>query len=324
MKNSLSILLLTALVAVPSTASGPDLRQLLLGSEGRLGILTRATVRVRRRPECLQVEAVLLPTWEEGLEAVRELTQDRLPLQLLRLSDEPETEVALRTGLAQHDYVAPLVRGWFRLRGIKGSGCLLLCGAAGGADETEATLDRAAGILHRHGAVALGRRPGHRWLEDRFRHPYLRDSLLDRGIATDTLETAASWSSLPSLARTVRHALESALHDEQESTAVLCHLSHPYADGASLYFTFFFLASPDFEAALTRWARLKRRATAALLQAGGTLTHHHGIGRWHAPWLAREIGEPGRRVLEAAARALDPLDLLNPQALLDPEDRLEV
>lgn len=312
------------LPAVPSNASGPDLRQLLLGSEGRLGILTRATVRVRRRPERLQVEAVLLPSWEEGLEAVRELTQDRLPLQLLRLSDEPETEVALRTGLAQHGYVAPLVRGWIRLRGIKGSGCLLLCGAAGGVDETEATLDRAAGALHRHGAVALGRRPGRRWLEDRFRHPYLRDSLLDRGIATDTLETAASWSSLPSLARTVRHALESALQDEQESTAVLCHLSHPYADGASLYFTFFFLASPDFEAALTRWARLKRRATAALLQAGGTLTHHHGIGRWHAPWLAREIGEPGRRVLEAAARALDPLDLLNPQALLDPEDRLEV
>jgi len=311
------------LPAFPSSAAGPDLRQLILGSEGRFGVLTRATVRVRRRPECMQVEALLLPTWEEGLEAVRELTQSRLPLQLLRLSDGPETEVALRAGLADHSVVAPLLRGWIRLRGIRGSGCLLLCGAAGTQGETEAILDRAAGILRRHGAVALGRRPGRRWLEDRFRHPYLRDSLLDRGIATDTLETAAPWSALPSLARRVRTALESALQEEQESTSVLCHLSHPYPDGASLYFTFFFRTPAEVEEALARWARLKRRATEALLEAGGTLSHHHGVGRWHAPWLEREVGSTGHQLLEAAARVLDPEGILNPQVLLDPEDRLE-
>ena len=311
------------LAAMPSTAAGPDLRQVLLGSEGRFGVLTQATVRVSPLPECMHVEALLLPSWEVGLEAVRELTQNRLPLQLLRLSDEPETEVALRAGLADHSLVAPLLRGWIRLRGIRGSGCLLLCGAAGSVGETELCLDRAAAILRRHGAVALGRRPGRRWLEDRFRHPYLRDSLLDRGIATDTLETAAPWSSLPSLAQGVRAALESALQEEQEATSVLCHLSHPYQDGASLYFTFFFRCPTDVHKALGRWARLKRRATEALLEAGGTLTHHHGVGRWHAPWLEQEVGSTGHRLLAAAARAVDPEGILNPQVLLDPEDRLE-
>ena len=311
------------LAAMPSTAAGPDLRQVLLGSEGRFGVLTQATVRVSPLPECMHVEALLLRSLEVGLEAVRELTQTRLPLQLLRLSDEPETEVALRAGLAGHSLVASLLRGWIRLRGIRGSGCLLLCGAAGSVGETELCLDRAAAILRRHGAVALGRRPGRRWLEDRFRHPYLRDSLLDRGIATDTLETAAPWSSLPSLAQGVRAALESALQEEQEATSVLCHLSHPYQDGASLYFTFFFRCPTDVDEALSRWAHLKRRATEALLKAGGTLTHHHGVGRWHAPWLDQEIGSTGHRLLAAAARAVDPEGILNPQVLLDPEDRLE-
>jgi alkyldihydroxyacetonephosphate synthase len=311
------------LAAMPSTAAGPDLRQLLLGSEGRFGVLTRATVRIRSRPETLQVEALLLPSWERGLEAVRQMVQDRLPLQMLRLSDEPETEVALRAGLADHSLVRPLLRGWIRLRGIRSSGCLMLCGAAGRVEEIEVALDRAAAVLRRHGAVALGRRPGNRWLEDRFRHPYLRDSLLDRGIATDTLETAAPWSSLPTLALRVRVALESALQNEKEATTVLCHLSHPYQDGASLYFTFFFRCPADVDEALARWGHLKRRATEALLDAGGTLTHHHGVGLWHAPWLDREVGSTGRKLLEAAARAVDPEGILNPQVLLDPEDRLE-
>ena len=311
------------LAALPATAAGPDLRQLLLGSEGRFGVVTQATVRVRRRPENLQVEALLLPSWEQGLEAVREVTQDRLPLQLIRLSDEPETEVAMRAGLADHSLLAPLLRSWIRLRGIRGSGCLLLCGAAGGGGEIEAQLDRAAALLRRHGAIPLGRRPGNRWLADRFRHPYLRDSLLDRGIATDTLETAAPWSSLPKLARSVSLALETALQDEKEATSVLCHLSHPYPDGASLYFTFFFRCPADVDEAIARWSHLKRRATEALLEAGGTLTHHHGVGLWHAPWLDREVGTTGRKLLEAAARAADPEGILNPQVLLDPEDRLE-
>jgi alkyldihydroxyacetonephosphate synthase len=308
---------------LPASAAGPDLRQLILGSEGRLGVVTRATVRLRRRPPPLTVEAAMLPSWEEGLEASRELVQEGVPLTLLRLSNAPETEVALAVGLAGHRRLAPLVQGWLALSGIRrGGGCLLLLGAAG--DEPWLTLvhDLSRRVLRRHGGVALGRRPGRRWVEDRFRHPYLRDALLDRGCATDTLETAAPWSALPELAKTVHRALEGALEDEGEAVAALCHVSHPYRDGASLYFTFFFRCPADVERAVARWAAIKRAATEAVTAAGGTVSHHHGVGAWHAPWLGREIGEVGRGLLLGTAQALDPTGVLNPGVLLDSSDRL--
>lgn len=313
------------LPAGPASAAGPDLRHLVLGSEGRLGVITRATVRVRRRPERLHVTGTLVPGWGEGIEAARKLLQEGVPLTLLRLSDEPETEVALAVGLGgRSGMVAPLVKGYLRLRGIRGSGCMLLTGAAGSLPRVEETLERAAAVVKRHGGVPLGASPGRHWLADRFRHPYLRDALLDRGIATDTLETAAPWSRLPGLAREVRRALEEALATEEEAVAVLCHVSHPYRDGSSLYFTVFFRCPADPEAAVERWATLKRSATRAIVEGGGTLSHHHGVGSWHAPWYGDEVGAAGRDLVAAAAATLDPAGVLNPHVLLDPEDRLEV
>jgi len=320
------------LPALPASAAGPDLRQLVLGSEGRLGVIRRATVRVRRRPSVLRATGALLPSWEAGIAAARALTRERVPLTLLRLSDEQETEVALRVGLGGARWLRPLLRGYLRLRGIRsgggGWGCLLLLGAAGtggGAERTvEAALERAGTIVRRHDGVALGERPGRTWLRDRFRHPYLRDALLDRGIATDTLETAAPWSRLPVLAEAVRRALTEALAAEGERVAVLCHVSHPYPDGSSLYFTLFFRCPPDPDAAVERWAELKRAATTALVAAGGTVSHHHGVGTVHAPWLEREVGADGLRLLHAAAETLDPGGILNSHVLLDPRDRLEV
>ena len=308
----------------PASAAGPDLRQLVLGSEGRLGVITRATVRVRRRPPKVAVAGTLLPSWENGLQAARQLLQQDVPLTLLRLSDEPETEVALTLGLANHRRLAPLVRRWLRLRGVAENACMMLYGAAGERRAIRDALGEARSILRRHGAVSLGTGPGRRWLADRFRHPYLRDSLLDLGIATDTLETAAPWSGLPELTRGVRQALTSALESESERVAVLSHLSHPYRDGSSLYFTFFYRCPPDPDAAIARWAALKRAATSAIVAGGGTLSHHHGVGSWHAPWFEEEVGKEGIRVLQATAATLGAAGVLNPHVLLDPIDRLEV
>jgi alkyldihydroxyacetonephosphate synthase len=309
---------------LPASAAGPDLRQLVLGSEGRLGVVTSATVRVHPRPEQLEIEAAILPSWEAGIEGARRLTQERIPLTLLRLSDETETEVAMTVGLAGHAWMAHLLHRWLALRGIKGGGCLMLLGAAGGPRETQVALRRARALLRTQGGVALGSRPGRQWIADRFRHPYLRDGLLDRGIATDTLETAAPWTALPAVYRAIRRALASALATDDESVAVLCHLSHPYPDGASLYFTFFFRCAADVDLAIERWGALKRAATAAIVGAGATLSHHHGVGCWHAPWLAEEIGSGGVRLLAAVADAFDPQRVLNPTVLLDSTDRLEI
>jgi len=306
------------LAAQPASAAGPDLRQLVLGSEGRLGVVIRATVRVRPMPETPRVEAVLMPEWAAGVEAARELVREGVGLSLLRLSDAPETAVALRVGLAGHGW-GGLARAFLRLKGLSERSCLLLLGASGERAAVDLAFERARTLLRPHGAAWLGARPGRRWLADRFRHPYLRDALLDRGYATDTFETAAPWSRLGELYRAVAESLEG----EGSRVPLLCHLSHPYRDGASLYFTFFFPCPAEADAAIARWAELKRRATEALVSAGGTLSHHHGVGSWHAPWLGREIGETGLGVLEAAARRFDPRGVLNPGVLLGTGDRLE-
>jgi alkyldihydroxyacetonephosphate synthase len=313
-----------SLPSFPASASGPDLRQMLLGSEGRLGVITRATVRVRPRPEEIQVHGFLFPAWEAGLEAARDVVQRGIPIGLLRLSDLPETEVAMTVGMAAHGRAAALLNAWLRLHGFRDERSLLFCGAAGTTAHVRSALAEARSVLKQHRAVRLGQRPGRQWLADRFRHPYLRDVLLDHGYATDTVETAAPWSRLRDLWAKVRSAIASALEPFGEDVLVLCHVSHPYFDGASLYFTFFFRCPTDVEEAVRRWAMLKRAATSAIVENGGALSHHHGVGGWHAPWLEREIGETGHRVLEAAAAAMDPEGVLNPHVLLDPNDRLEV
>jgi alkyldihydroxyacetonephosphate synthase len=309
-----------SLAAMPASAAGPDLRRLVLGSEGRLGVVTRVTVRVRPRPAAREVRAWLLPEWTAGLAAVRELTRSGVALSMLRLSDASESEAALAIGLGQ-GAMGALGRRYLAARGV-GGGCMLLAGAAGDAAQCRRALAAARAELARHRAVALGRAPGTRWLADRFRHPYLRDSLLDAGYATETLETAAPWSRIDAAHRDVGAALATALAAEGERVAVLCHLSHPYPDGASLYFTCFYRTPAEPEPAVARWARLKRLANETLVSHGLTLSHHHGVGAWHAPWLAREIGESGVRVLRAAAAELDPAGVLNPHVLLDPTDRM--
>ncbi len=308
---------------LPASAAGPDLRHLVLGSEGRFGIITRAVVRVRPRPESRRVEAILVPDWDRGVEVSRELVQADLPLSLLRLSDGRETRVAMMVGLAASTW-APVLRGWLRWRGIGERGCLMLLGAGGSHHSVAAAFEEARVRLRRHRAVWLGKGPGKRWLADRFRHPYLRDGLLDSGYATETLETAAPWSRLDRVYRAVTTALRVAAAEGERESPVLCHLSHPYRDGASLYFTFFFRCPRDPDQAIHRWARIKRRATDAVVASGGTLSHHHGVGSWHAPWYRREVGDDGARVLECVAEQLDPHRVLNPHILLDPTDRLEL
>ncbi|MCG6963760.1 MAG: FAD-binding oxidoreductase [Acidobacteria bacterium] len=311
-----------ALPAQPGSAAGPDLRRLLLGSEGRLGVVTSITLRVRPRPAVTIVEAALMHSWADGLEAARDLVQGGSRLTMIRLSDAVETEVAMAIGLASTG-AAPLVRAYLRLRGLGPESCLLLYGAAGDPADADAELAGARWVIGGHHGVHLGRRPGRHWLSDRFRHPYLRDALLDAGYLTDTLETAATWLGLDALRDGVTAAITGAAESANERAAVLCHVSHPYPDGASLYFTFFMTATGDLERDVARWAEVKRAATAAIVAGGGTISHHHGVGRWHAPWLPDELGEDAVGVLGAAARHLDPRGILNPGVLLDPTDRLE-
>lgn len=298
---------------LPASAAGPDLRQWAIGSEGRFGVVTRATMRVRPAPEDMRVEAALARSFEQGLDVCRDLMREGVPLCLMRLSDEPETEVALTVGLAKGRFEG-LIRRYLKWRGVD-KGCLLLVGAKGEAWDVDMAIDEARRVAGLHDVVWLGAGPGRNWRRDRFHHPYLRDGLLDHGYGTDTFETAAPWSKLPEVHRAVRQALG--------DVPVLSHLSHPYADGASLYFTFFFKCPPDVEQALELWSGLKRKAQTALADVGAATSHHHGVGFWHAPWAPREWGDTGARMLSSVARELDPHGVMNPHVLLDPADRLQ-
>ena len=199
------------------------------------------------------------------------------------------------------------------MRGHEG-GCLAIIGFDGDEDEVERRRLHTGALLRGGGGVRLGRRPGEAWLRGRYAGPYLRDALLDHGVFVETLETATSWSNLPTLYAAVGDALRKSLSERGTPPLVMCHVSHLYRSGASLYYTF--LARQEPEAALEQWRAAKTAACDAIVANGGTITHHHAIGRDHAPWLSAEIGAVGIDLIRAAKERLDPAGIMNPGKLL--------
>jgi alkyldihydroxyacetonephosphate synthase len=290
----------------PASAAGPDLRQLLAGSEGALGVLTEVALRVHALPATERHEGWFATSFAEGGEALRALVQGGAGPDVARLSDEAET----RTSLALAGGGGLAARAYLRARlGSAAPGCLVVLGWAGEAADVAARRRAATAVLRRAGLVPAGARPGAAWAHARFAGPHLRDDLLDRGILVETLETAASWERLLALREAVAAALDATL----PAPVVGCHVSHLYPTGASLYFTV--LARREGDPA-AQWRRAKAAALDAIVAAGGTITHHHAVGRDHAPWLEREAGPLGLGLLQAAKDRLDPAGVMNPGALL--------
>ena len=294
----------------PASAAGPDLLGLALGSEGTLGVITELTLRVRPKPASSSYEGWSFRTWAAGLAALQQLARHDLLPDVVRLSDADETKANL---LMASGAAARALRGTLRTR-RHGEGCLLVLGWEGLPTIVAARARAAASVLRDGGAIRLGRRVGESWRRHRFAAPYLRDRLLDRGLMVETLETAATWSALPTVYDAVRGALRHALTRGGRRPLVLSHVSHAYPTGASLYVTV--LADRDDALPLQQWLGAKRAATDALLAAGGTLTHHHAVGADHRPWLEREIGPLGVEVLRAVKQRLDPHGICNPGVLL--------
>jgi alkyldihydroxyacetonephosphate synthase len=294
----------------PATAAGPDLLGLALGSEGTLGIITEVTLRVRPKPAASSYEGWSFRTWPAGLAALQRLARHDLLPDVVRLSDADETKANL---LMASGAGAKALRGSLRTRG-HGDGCLLVLGWEGLPDLIRARQRAASSLLREGGAIRLGRRVGESWRKHRFQGPYLRDKLLDGGLLVETLETAATWSALPTVYDAVRRALRESLRRDGRAPLVMTHVSHGYPTGASLYFTV--LADRDDELPIQQWLSAKRAATDALLAAGGTLTHHHAVGADHRPWLEREVGPLGIEVLRAVKQRLDPQGICNPGVLL--------
>ena len=296
---------------VPASAAGPSIRELIVGSEGALGVITELALRVRPRPRARRCEGWMFGCFSEGVDALRRLEQQGIAPDVARLSDETETRVSM--ALAGGGLKPALGRLYLRARGAA-AGCLVIAGWEGTQEAVRRRHLAGARLLRRAGGLAVGRAPGAAWRRSRFTAPYLRDDLLDHGVMVDTLETATTWSNLMALRGAVADALDRALAARGTPALVMCHVSHLYPTGASLYFTF--LARQEAERPLEQWRAAKRAATDAIVASGGTITHHHGVGRDHGAWLAAEIGTPGVQALAAAKAALDPAGIMNPGKLL--------
>jgi alkyldihydroxyacetonephosphate synthase len=298
----------------PASAAGPDLRQLVLGSEGRFGIVTEATVRVVARPPIEAIPAWFLPDWPNAVEAARAIARAGVPLSMVRASTPLETATLL--ALAGDGRGVRALRAYLGLRRIGPEPCLLLVVATGMEKLVELAVREVGSIVRRNGGIGVGGSLGRQWLRNRYRTPDLRDALWDLGYAVDTLETAVDWLRLPDLAAAVGRALRHGLEADSERVHAFSHLSHVYPSGSSLYATYVFRRAPDPDETLQRWRRLKAAASEAIVAHGGTISHQHGVGRDHRPWLAAEKGDLGLAVLDDVARRLDPDGLLNPGVLL--------
>jgi alkyldihydroxyacetonephosphate synthase len=285
----------------PKSAAGPDLRQLFLGSEGTLGVITSVRVLVRPSPAKRVYDGWRFESFAAGTAALRRLAQDGPLPTVLRLSDEAETAVNLAN---------PAGIGEAGARG----GCLAIVGYEGTASDVADRRHAATRLL-----TGLGGEPdpaaGETWARDRYRGPYLRDALLDAGALVETLETTTFWSSLSRLYVAVSSALRESLSAQGTPPVVLCHISHVYATGASLYFT---VGCAQLDDPVAQWRTAKAAASDAILAAGGSITHHHGVGVDHRDWYAREIGPIAVHALRAVKDTVDPAGILNPGILIHP------
>ena len=284
----------------PASAAGPDLRELFCGSEGAFGVITRVRVRVHPVPESVRYEAWSFPDFACGAAAFRAVVQTGTGPTVLRLSDEVETGINLATS---HSIGEQSITG----------GCLGITVFEGTAAHTESRHAETHAVLAAYGGTALGEQPAKAWENGRFDAPYLRDSLLAAGAICETLETATTWAGVPVLKAAVTDALTSALAASGTAALVMCHISHVYPTGASLYFTV--VAGQRGDVA-QQWRVAKVAACDAIMANGGTITHHHAVGADHRPWMAAEIGDLGVQVLRAVKQTLDPEGILNPGKLI--------
>jgi alkyldihydroxyacetonephosphate synthase len=294
-----------ALGGAPGSAAGPDLMRVFLGAEGILGVITELSLRVHRLPETRLYEGWTFPDFATGVDALRRVAQLGSGPTVIRLSDEAETGI----GLAQHGKIGKALS----------KGCSAVTVFEGEPEVAAARHVLTARVLTEAGGRSTGAGPAEDWAKGRFGAPYLRDALLDHGVFCETLETAAIWSDVAQLKESVTETLRTGFADHDAKSLVMCHISHVYPTGAALYFTIIGNLQGSGDQVLTQWDAIKSRVNDAILANGGTISHHHGVGRDHAPWLAKEIGDGGMRILRALKTELDPAGIMNPGALIAPE-----
>lgn len=302
----------------PAHAQGPDLKRLFIGSEGVLGIITRASLKVHPQAEYSDYFGLLFPDFRSGMEAARHMTRRGLTPAVIRVSDGPETDLGLALLSDFPSRFGEILKKSFfrflRARGYAaGRRSLMILGFEGRERLARAQRKEARRVAGALGALYLGPIAGRQWKKSRFDNPYLRDTLMNIGMLVDTLETVTTWSNVDKLYRNTRNAILDAMRETGTPGMVATHLSHLYPQGSSLYFILLCAQLPGRE--LEQWRLIKTRATDAIVENGGALSHHHGIGLDHRPWFDRSLQDTKRRLMDALKTSLDKNGIMNPGKL---------
>lgn len=298
----------------PASSAGPDIREMVMGSEGRVGFLTEVKVRVTPLPARESFHVIFFPHWEAACTAARRMVQNRTQLSMLRLSNGTETETQM--ALAGHPRLIALLERFLGLRGVQAGKCMMTFGLTGTQTQCRAALREIRKIAGTHNGVYTGTHLGKKWAEKRFTMPYLREALWQLGYAVDTLETATDWENVDNLMNRIEHNLKSQLAYSGERVHVFTHLSHLYPQGCSIYTTYVFRVARSYGETLERWHALKHSTSEVIVRNRGTISHQHGVGKDHAPFLPVEKGELGMLAISALCNTFDPDRLLNPETLL--------
>ena len=303
---------------VPASAAGPNLRELFMGSEGRLGFITSATMRIQPIPPKEQFTAVFFPNWEEGCAAAMEIVQAHIPVSMVRLNNPNETETTLQlTGKTQ---LVNMAHSGLNLIGIREQRCLMIFGVTGTAATARCAHQQASAISRSHHGFVVEPVIGPMWHKSRFTTPYLRNTLWERGYAIDTLETAMPWSNILIAMPKIQQAIQHAAEIFGDKVLVFGHLSHLYTDGASIYITYLFRRTTQPQELYSRWLNMKTAASEQIVAFGGTISHQHGIGLDHASYLAAEKGTLGMKCIKTNLSLFDPDQIMNPGKLISSQE----
>lgn len=299
----------------PGTSAGTDLREIMLGSEGRMGIITQVKMRVMALPEQEDFYGVFFPNWQAGITASRSMAQALLPLSMMRLSNAEETASHLTLG-GNANAIAVLEK-YLNLRGVGADKVMFTFGTTGSRKACRFALAQCKQMCKQYGGVFVGKLIGKAWEHSRFRSPYLRDGFLDLGYAIDTMETAVDWSASTQTMQAIEKAIHDAAASFGEKAQVFTHLSHFYPQGSSVYTTYMYRVGNDYAEAMQRWQTLKHAGAQAIVDSGGTISHQHGVGEDHKAYLGAEKGELGLQTIRALCQHFDPEQRMNPGKLLD-------
>ena len=314
----------------PASSAGPDIREMILGSEGRMGIITEVKMRVTKIAEQENFYVAFFPNWDIGITATRHIVQSGTPLSMMRLSNEVETASHLK--LAGHDTAVNYLEKYLSLRGVSSADAsknkaqgksMFTFGITGSKAQCQSALKITKQLIKQHKGVYIGTSLGKHWQHSRFRSPYLRQGFWDAGYIVDTMETCLDWATVPmavtGLETDIANALKSTLNEttaNEEKIHVFTHLSHFYGQGCSVYTTYLFRMGEDYDKTYQRWLTLKTAGAKAIVKYAGTISHQHGIGKDHAPYLIAEKGSLGIKAIQALCKTFDPEQRMNPGKLI--------